>query len=68
LFSDQTVESIIEAIKKFEIETKPMDYTQIRLHAEQFSRKIFEEKIKNYVDNKSEIFFKKKLKNKNDRK
>jgi glycosyltransferase involved in cell wall biosynthesis len=68
LFSDQTVESIIEAIKKFEIETKPMDYAQIRLHAEKFSRKIFEEKIKNYVSEKSESFFKNKLKNKNDRK
>lgn len=66
LFSGQTVESIIEAIKKFEIETSPMDYAQIRLHAEKFSRKIFEEKIKNYVAKKSEIFFKNKLKNKND--
>jgi len=68
LFSEQNVESVIEAIKKFEQRTEPIDYAQIRLHSEQFSRKNFEEKIKNYVDEKSEIFFKKKLKNKNDRK
>lgn len=59
LFSDQTVESIIEAIRKFEVKFESIDYRQIRLHSEQFSRKIFEEKIKNYVDDKSEIFFKK---------
>ena len=64
LFPEQTVESIIEAVKSFEPISDSIDYAEIRRHAEKFSRKTFEEKIKNFVDNKYKFHLQSKLKNK----
>jgi glycosyltransferase involved in cell wall biosynthesis len=52
LFPEQTIKSIIEAVKNFEPISDSINHAEIRRHAEKFSRKIFEENIKNFVDNK----------------
>jgi glycosyltransferase involved in cell wall biosynthesis len=64
LFPEQTVESIIEAVKSFEPISDSINYAEIRRHSEKFSRKTFEEKIKNFVDNKYKFHLQSKLKNK----
>ena len=64
LFPEQTVESIIEAVKSFEPISDSINYTEIRRHSEKFSRKTFEEKIKDYVDDKYKFHLHSKLKNK----
>lgn len=46
-FNEQTEESLLEAIQKFE--TLKFDSTFIRSHAEKFDEPIFVEKIKSFV-------------------
>jgi glycosyltransferase involved in cell wall biosynthesis len=57
LYDEQNAESIIEAVKTYEQKIDLFESSVIRNHAEQFSRKNFEEKIKQYVNDKSDIFF-----------
>lgn len=57
-FNEQNVESLIQAVKNFELKKDIFDSSAIRRHAEQFSRKIFEEKIKAFVDEKCNNHFK----------
>ncbi|HQF41477.1 MAG TPA: glycosyltransferase family 4 protein [Ignavibacteriaceae bacterium] len=52
LFPEQTVDSIVEAVKNFETMKKSINYSEVRAHSEKFSREIFERNIKNYVDEK----------------
>ncbi len=56
-FSEQTKESIITAINKFETSLNMFDPFVVRSHAEQFSRKIFEENISSFLKKKVEEFF-----------
>ncbi|MBE0539754.1 MAG: glycosyltransferase [Ignavibacterium sp.] len=60
LFKKQDVESIVEAVKKFDVISHSINYREIRLHSEKFSREMFEDKIKSYVDEKIELFEKNK--------
>jgi len=61
LFPEQTVESIIDAVKNFEPISDSIDYAEIRRHSEKFSRKTFEENIKNFVDDKYKLYLQSKL-------
>jgi glycosyltransferase involved in cell wall biosynthesis len=54
---EQSALGIIDAVERFEQSAHLFDLQAIRKHSEQFSRKIFEEKIKKYVSDKSEEFF-----------
>jgi len=56
-FSEQTKESIITAINKFETSLNMFDPRVVRSHAEQFSRKFFEENISSFLKKKVEEFF-----------
>ncbi|MEO8231508.1 MAG: glycosyltransferase [Ignavibacteriota bacterium] len=67
LFPEQTVESIVEAVKKFDVISHSMNHKEIRYHSEKFSRQTFEQNIKEYVNEKSKYFFNTKSKKKNDR-
>lgn len=60
LFKKQSVESIVEAVKKFDVISHSINYREIRLHSEKFSRDMFEDKIKSYVDEKINLFLKNK--------
>jgi len=62
LFPDQSVESIISAIKKFEQISKTLSYSAIRNHSEKFSRYTFEHNIKEYVNEKLKSFLHTKTK------
>ncbi len=55
-FSDQTKDSIIAAVRKFETGSRVFDPQIIRSHSEQFSRKIFEENISSFIKEKAEVF------------
>jgi glycosyltransferase involved in cell wall biosynthesis len=68
LFQEQTAESIIEAVKKFESFGDELNYSEISQHAEEFSRKKFEQNIREYVNEKIESFNQVKTKKSNDRK
>jgi glycosyltransferase involved in cell wall biosynthesis len=68
LFPEQKVESLVEAIKKFDVIAHSVNYSAIRSHSEKFSRAIFEKNIKNYVDEKFQLFKKNSVKKNNDRK
>ena len=58
-FQEQKVNDLLEAIEKFEnLEFNP---TQIREHALKFSKERFEKEIKEFVDEKYEIFRKERL-------
>ena len=59
LFESQNASDIINAVKKFEEMINKFDSAQISLHANQFSRDIFEKNIREYVRNKSVNFFNK---------
>lgn len=52
LFPDQTADSIITAVNKFETDTDNFDPEFIHSHAQQFSRDVFEKRIKEYVTEK----------------
>ena len=56
-FTEQTSESIIDAVNKFEASNNLFDPQLIRNHAEQFSRKIFEENISTFINDKAKNFF-----------
>jgi len=56
-FNEQTPDAIIDAIKKFETNENHFDSIKISNGTEKFSRKNFEEKIKQFVDLKAEEFF-----------
>ena len=57
-FNEQTADSLMEALKNFDV-TK-FDPLKLREHAEKFSKKFFQQKIKNFVDVKVEEYHKKK--------
>jgi glycosyltransferase involved in cell wall biosynthesis len=56
LFPEQTVDSIVDAVKKFDVISHSINYSKIRLHSEKFSRQAFETNINNYVQEKAELF------------
>ena len=57
LYPEQNAESIIEAVKRFELQMNKFDPHTISDSAKKFDRKIFEEKIKGFVDTKYNDFF-----------
>lgn len=57
-FEHQSVESIKQAVLKFEQNEKNFNYEKISTHAKLFSRKIFEEKMNNFVNEKVSDLFK----------
>jgi len=57
LFDHQSPQSVKEAVLKFESIKDKFDPSIIRAHSLQFGRNIFEEKIKQFVDEKSSDFF-----------
>jgi glycosyltransferase involved in cell wall biosynthesis len=58
LFDEQTKDSIIAAVKKFEGISGDFNPELIRKHSKNFSISIFENNIKNFVDEKVKLFFK----------
>uniref|UniRef100_A0A832LKW7 Glycosyltransferase family 4 protein n=1 Tax=Ignavibacterium album TaxID=591197 RepID=A0A832LKW7_9BACT len=60
LFENQNVEDIKNAVRRFESIEDSFNHNEISGYTKKFSRKIFEEKIKQYVDEKSDEFFGKK--------
>lgn len=59
-FYEQTQEALIEAVKYFEDNQGGFDGNSIRNHALKFDRKIFKEKIRNYIMEKYEEFYRTK--------
>lgn len=59
LFDSQNTDSIVKAVLRFEEKENTFNPQEISNHAKQFSRKIFEDKIKEYVQDKSVNFFNK---------
>ena len=57
LFKEQTCESLIDAVKYFELHEREFDNTFIYQHAQQFSRENFEKNIRNFVESKCKDFF-----------
>ena len=57
LFSEQTKDSIIAAVKKFEDISGNFNPELIRKYSKNFSRRNFENNIKNFVDQKVKLFF-----------
>jgi glycosyltransferase involved in cell wall biosynthesis len=57
LFQHQSADSIKEAVLKFEAIQDKFDPSIIRAHSLQFGRNIFEKKLKQFVDEKSNDFF-----------
>ncbi len=55
-FDEQTPESIVKAVNKFEESASAFDPESISRHAARFSRAIFEKKINNYILDKFEKF------------
>lgn len=53
-FEEQTIESLKDAVKR--LENIKFDKQVIRKHAEEFDEKIFEKKIKNFIDEKYNEF------------
>lgn len=49
-FHEQTPESLMQAVGRFEREIDNFDAKQIRSHAEQFSKEIFKQKIQEFID------------------
>lgn len=62
LFEKQSVESIVDAVKRFDLISRSINYKAVRNHSENFSRDNFEKKIKDYVDEKINSFYKLNLK------
>lgn len=57
LFEQQNVNSLISAVKKFELEDSKFNKQVIRQQSELFGRKEFEKNIAEFVKNKSNEFF-----------
>jgi glycosyltransferase involved in cell wall biosynthesis len=55
LFPEQTVNSIIEAVNKFDNISSKLNYSEISQHAQKFNRDTFEKNINEYVNTKSRI-------------
>jgi glycosyltransferase involved in cell wall biosynthesis len=55
-FREQTVESLIEAIKDFEKKENTFDPFEIRKNAEKFNKERFKKEFKEFVDQKIEEF------------
>ncbi|GAB6072784.1 glycosyltransferase family 4 protein [Venenivibrio stagnispumantis] len=51
-FMEQTVDSIINAVKDFEKKENYFDYNKIRKNAEKFSKENFKAKLKEFIENK----------------
>jgi glycosyltransferase involved in cell wall biosynthesis len=64
LFNNQDVDSIVDSVKKFDVISHSIDHNAIRNQAEKFSRANFETKIKNYVQDKINLFYKSQLEHK----
>lgn len=62
LFEKQSVDSIVDAVKKFDLISHSINYKTIRNHSENFSRKNFEKKINDYVNEKINSFYQSKVK------
>lgn len=62
LYEVQTPEALKEAIAAFDNSADSFNPGYIRKHSEQFSRKNFEERIKQYVTEKSKHYFEKDIK------
>ncbi len=58
LFNEQRPENVIEAVKEFEKSEDKFNSNTLSTYAKQFDRKYFEEKTKNFVDEKCNEFFK----------
>ena len=56
-FKEQTVKSLIEAVKTFEQSQDRFDTIEIRKNAEKFSKERFKKEFKVFVDKKIEEFF-----------
>ena len=56
LFGKQTKESLISAVRNFENSPASFNPEVIRNHSNKFSRKIFEDSIKNYIDSRYKLF------------
>ncbi|QQS36353.1 MAG: glycosyltransferase [Ignavibacteriales bacterium] len=59
-FNEQSITSLREAILKFEKNENKFDSVFLNQYAKKFDRKVFEENITRYVDEKSNIFFNRK--------
>jgi glycosyltransferase involved in cell wall biosynthesis len=57
LYPEQSTNSIIEAVKRFGLIENKFEPQIISNYAKKFDRKIFEEKIKEYIENKCNNFF-----------
>jgi len=57
LFNEQSSESIKNAVMQFENRKDFFDPLVIRKHSQKFSRVIFEENVKNFVNEKAQKFF-----------
>lgn len=57
-FHDQTADSIVNAVKRFEATESRFIYRSIHSHAQQFSRKRFENEVQNYIQAKYRSFIK----------
>ena len=57
LFDEQSVDSIIDAVKYFEQKENNFDSVSLSNYAKQFDRKIFEEKLNKFITDKCEEFF-----------
>ena len=57
LFNEQSVNSIIDAVKTFEQKENNFNSISLSNYAKQFDRKIFEEKLNKFVTDKCEEFF-----------
>jgi glycosyltransferase involved in cell wall biosynthesis len=55
-FEEQTVASLMEAVRAFESEGHRIDYKRCRENAERFSPEIFASQVKSFVDSKIEVF------------
>ena len=55
-FYEQTPEALIGAVKYFENNQEKFDKNVVRNHAMRFDRKIFKEKIRNYIIEKYEDY------------
>jgi glycosyltransferase involved in cell wall biosynthesis len=60
LFQNQYVDDIVEAVKKFESIQNNFSPKEISEYAKKFSRRIFEQNIKNFIEEKIEEFFNKR--------
>ena len=56
LFGKQTKDSLISAVRNFENSTASFNPEAIRNHSNKFSRKIFEDSIKSYIDSRYKLF------------